>query len=94
MLSVCGVNCATDCRAYGKECAGCNELSGKVSWAKYYGTEHCPIYECAKANEFPNCKACGKAPCKTWFDTKNHDASDEEFQADIASRLKNLAALE
>lgn len=90
MISICGVNCSTDCKAYMTECAGCNELEGKVSWAELYGQEHCPIYACATALGFATCKACGKAPCEIWFATKNPDASDEEFEADIQSRLKNL----
>ncbi len=90
MLSVCGVNCSTDCRAYSVECAGCNELQGKVAWAVYYGRERCPIYDCAKEKGLSSCSDCGQAPCKVWYDTRNPDASDAEFEADIASRLKNL----
>ena len=93
MLSVCGVRCSTDCRAHGKECAGCNELAGKVSWAQFYGKDQCPIYGCVRANQHENCKACGKAPCKTWFDTRNPETSDEEFQTDIESRLRNFCSL-
>jgi len=91
MLSRCGVNCATDCRAYGTECAGCNELDGKVSWAVHYGKSHCPIYECVTNKGLTSCGACGSAPCRIWYDTRNPDASDEEFNADINSRLANLA---
>lgn len=90
MLSVCGVNCSTDCKAYLAECAGCNELQGKVSWAEYYGQEYCPIYACAMALGFASCHDCGKAPCEIWYATKNPDATDAEFEADIQSRLKNL----
>ena len=90
MLSVCGVNCATDCKAYGVECAGCNELQGKVSWAVFYGEEYCPIFACAHRQGFTSCKQCGKAPCEVWSATRNPDATDEEFEADIANRLRNL----
>ncbi len=90
MLSVCGVNCSTDCKAYRTECAGCNELQGKVSWAEFYGKEHCPIYECAMALGLSSCGECGEVPCRIWYDTKNPDVTDEEFEADIRSRLKNL----
>ena len=34
MISKCGVICAQDCRAFGSECEGCNELEGRVSWAQ------------------------------------------------------------
>jgi len=90
MLSVCGVNCSTDCKAYQTECTGCTELAGKVSWAEYYGQEHCPIYACAMALGLTSCKDCGKAPCEIWYATKNPDISAEEFEADLQSRLTNL----
>ena len=93
MLSVCGVNCKSDCRVYQVECAGCNELKGRVSWAAYYSKEHCPIYECAVQKGLSSCGDCGLAPCKIWYDTRNPDASDAEFAADIASRLNNLKQL-
>ncbi|MBM4403147.1 MAG: DUF3795 domain-containing protein [Candidatus Cloacimonetes bacterium] len=91
MIAKCGVNCPTDCRAYGVDCAGCNELEGKVSWAEFYGRTRCPIYECVKNKGLPNCATCGQAPCQVWYDTRNPDASDEEFEADIRNRLSNLA---
>ena len=91
MLSVCGVNCSNDCRAYDRECGGCNELGGRVSWAVFYGKEHCPIYECVREKGLTSCGDCGQAPCQVWYDTRNPDASDEEFEADLNSRLKNLS---
>ena len=90
-LSVCGVNCSTDCRAFGSECAGCNALEGKVSWADFMEKTHCPIYSCVQERGIASCAECGQAPCKVWIDTHNPDASDEEFQADLDNRLKNLA---
>lgn len=90
MLSVCGVNCATDCRAYKAECAGCKELSGKFSWAEFYDREDCPIYACVLSQGFSSCKDCGKQPCELWLQTRNPEATDAEFEADISSRLRNL----
>ncbi|PKN73034.1 MAG: hypothetical protein CVU50_04565 [Candidatus Cloacimonetes bacterium HGW-Cloacimonetes-3] len=92
MLSVCGVNCATDCRAYEAECKGCEALQGKVSWAEFYGKEECPIYACVKDKKLHSCGECGQAPCKVWYDTRNPDASDIEFSRDISSRLANLTS--
>ncbi|MCK5050440.1 MAG: DUF3795 domain-containing protein [Candidatus Cloacimonetes bacterium] len=89
-LSKCGVCCSTDCKAYKIECDGCNELEGKVAWAKFYGKILCPIYECAEQMEFASCKECGKAPCEIWISTRNPDFTDKEFQTDINSRLKNF----
>lgn len=89
-MSVCGVVCSTDCKAYGTECEGCNELQGKVSWAVFYNKEHCPIYICVREKGLVSCADCGLAPCKVWLDTRNPEASDEEFAADLANRLQNL----
>lgn len=91
MMSKCGVICSTDCRAFQVECEGCNELEGKISWAVFYGREDCPIYACVSAKGIYHCGLCGQAPCDIWVQTRNPDASDEEFAADIASRLSNLA---
>lgn len=90
MLSVCGVNCHTDCRAFKVECEGCNELQGHVSWTVFYGRERCPIYACALEKGFTSCGDCGLAPCQVWYDTRNPDATDAEFEADLNSRLANL----
>ena len=91
MLSICGVRCRTDCKAYQVECDGCTELLGKVSWAVFYGTEQCPIYACATGKGLTSCGECGLAPCQIWHDTRNLEATDAEFAADLASRLHNLA---
>lgn len=93
MISKCGVICHSDCKAYSVECDGCNELSGRVSWAQYYGEDLCPIYSCVSAKGFDTCAECGKAACSIWYDTKNPDATEAEFAADIASRLANLSRL-
>ena len=92
-ISVCGVHCPSECRAYGAECAGCAALQGKVSWAAFYNRLHCPIWDCVQNKGLSSCAYCGKAPCDTWNDTRNPEASDEEFAADINRRLCNLAAL-
>lgn len=92
-ISVCGVCCPSECRAYGTECAGCVALQGKVSWAAFYNREHCPIWDCVREKGLSSCAHCGQAPCDIWNQTRNPDASDEEFAADINRRLRNLAAL-
>lgn len=91
VLSICGVCCATDCRAYKTECEGCVELEGRIPWAVFYGREFCPIVDCAREKGFSSCAECGLAPCQVWLDTRDPDVSDEQFAADIASRLKHLA---
>lgn len=91
--SVCGVCCSTDCKAYKTECEGCNELSGRIPWAVFYGKEFCPIYECVMSKGLSSCAFCGNAPCQVWRDTRDPDATDEQFAADLANRLANLAKL-
>lgn len=88
--SVCGVCCSTDCKAWHTECKGCIELGGRIPWAVFYGREYCPIFQCVADRGFTSCADCGQAPCEVWYATRNPDASEEEFAADIASRLKNL----
>lgn len=90
-LTVCGVCCETDCRAYGKDCAGCNLLKGKVSWAKFLGKNLCPIYQCVLNKKIPNCGHCPAIPCKIWLtDTKNPDLTNLEYKADLRRRRINL----
>lgn len=91
--SKCGVICAENCRAYKVECEGCNELEGKVSWAVYYDKTHCPIYSCATDKGLSSCAFCGQAPCRLWLETRDPSASDEAFERDISTRLKNLKAI-
>jgi hypothetical protein len=90
MLSVCGVNCSTDCHAFGTDCEGCNQLQGKVSWAPFLGRECCPIYDCVSGKGLKSCGDCGLAPCSVWYETRNPDATDAEFEADLKSRSTNL----
>ncbi len=93
VLSVCGVCCSTDCRAYKSECEGCVELGGKIPWAVFYNQEYCPIFQCVRDKGLSSCAECGEAPCQVWYDTRDPDASDEQFAADLANRLKNLKSL-
>ncbi len=91
-LSVCGVCCSTDCRAYKTECDGCVKLDGRIPWAVFYHRDRCPIFDCVAAQGLASCGECGEAPCQVWRDTRDPDATDEQFAADLARRLSNLAA--
>lgn len=90
MISVCGVYCETECKAYPHECKGCNQIKGKVSWAKFYNKTVCPIYECVKTRKFKTCFECDKLPCKIWHETRNPELSDEELKQEINWRISNL----
>lgn len=90
-LTVCGVNCATECHAFGSECPGCIALAGRVSWAAFLGKTVCPIYTCVQQRGFACCGECPDLPCQIWLvETKNPDRTDEEYAADLQQRLKNL----
>lgn len=84
--------CGTDCRkcAYlGPMCKGCNASEGKVFHAPE--GQACPIYECCiHKNQRKNCGACGNLPCDTWRSTKDPSFSEEEFEKNIAERVKRL----
>jgi len=91
MITVCGVYCETECHALGTECAGCHQLKGKISWAKYINKEVCPIYECIEQKGYKTCMDCEELPCKLWLvDTKNPATSDEEYAKHLKDRIKNL----
>ena len=91
MITVCGVYCEKECRAFGDECEGCHQLQGKVSWAKFINKEVCPIYECVKAKGFTTCLECDQLPCNIWLiDTKNPDMSDKDYAEHLQDRINNL----
>jgi hypothetical protein len=92
-LSVCGVCCPTDCKAYQTECEGCVALGGGIPWAVFYDREFCPIFDCVRDKGFSSCADCGLAPCQVWLDTRDPSASDGQFAADLANRLSNLKKL-
>lgn len=91
MISVCGIYCETECKAFGDECKGCNQLQGKVAWTKFIGKSICPIYACVKDNEIANCGFCPDLPCQIMLvETKEPDKSDEQYAKDIKQRIENL----
>lgn len=89
-ISVCGTNCAA-CTFLGTLCGGCNASGGKVF---HSGGGFCPIYDCVKnQRELPNCGQCKKLPCEIWRKTRDPSFSDEEFENNIAERIKTLLSL-
>ena len=95
MITVCGVYCEKECRAFGDECIGCHQLKGKVSWTKYINKDICPIYDCVVAKGFQNCRECEDLPCDIWLvETKNPSLGDEDYAAELQNRIKNLNSFE
>ncbi|MDD4600737.1 hypothetical protein SDC9_20905 [bioreactor metagenome] len=89
MLSVCGVICG-DCKSYGTECAGCQQIEGKVFWAQYIGADICPTYKCVRDKSVNHCGECTQMPCELWFSLKDPGWSEEEHQASIKMRQEAL----
>jgi hypothetical protein len=93
-ISVCGVFCQDECHAFGDECAGCNQLKGKVDWVKYIGKTVCPIYDCVITKRIRHCGECPELPCEIMLvETRNPDRNETEYFADIQTRIGNLKKL-
>lgn len=87
-ITCCGADCKA-CSCYGKNCQGCNELSGKVFHVPEGKT--CPIYRCAVYRQHrTSCAGCRELPCEIWNTTKDHSLSQEAFEADLQKRMGRL----
>lgn len=88
-LSPCGINCGT-CH-YGESCGGCQAIQGKPFYIKDFGIEVCPLYECPVSKKgYQTCADCTELPCKLYQDWRDPSMSDEQHQASIDERVKNL----
>lgn len=87
-ISCCGTNCE-ECECFGTLCKGCNQCKGMVFHAPE--GKACPIYDCTVNNrKLSNCGQCKEVPCSVWKSTRDPKFTDEEFDANIESRLKTL----
>lgn len=87
-ISVCGTDCST-CYCFGKMCNGCSACEGKVFHAPE--GKACPIYDCVRNDRgLHDCGKCGEVPCKIWLDTRDPKFSDEEFNENVAMRVRAL----
>ena len=87
-ITCCCADCKA-CRCYGKNCQGCNELSGKVFHVPEGKT--CPIYRCAVYRQHrTSCAGCLELPCEIWNTTKDPSLSQEAFEADLQKRMGRL----
>ncbi len=87
-ITCCGADCKA-CSCYGKNCQGCNELSGKVFHVPEGKT--CPIYRCAVYRQHrTSCAGCRELPCEIWNTTKDPSLSQEAFEADLQKRMGRL----
>lgn len=89
MLQACGANCE-GCPSFQKECAGCDQIKGKVYWAQYIGQVICPMYQCCHDKALKHCGSCSELPCKMWYEIKDPSYSDEEHIHSINERVRLL----
>lgn len=91
-LSCCGTDCEK-CGFYGNPCKGCNASKGRVFHAPK--GKVCPIYECSiETRKNDNCAGCKELPCAIWRSTRDPQFTDEEFEQNIADRVKNLQEIQ
>ena len=94
IISCCGTNCG-ECNYYLRECDGCNELHGKVPWARHIIGGECPIYKCsAEKSVKHSCSECELLPCDIWVSTKDPSMTDEEFRVNLRTRMHELGVSE
>jgi hypothetical protein len=93
-ISCCGCICS-DCKDYGKACAGCNAVQGKVYWAGYLGLEACPIYTCSvDKNGLKSCGQCAKLPCEIYYQCVDPSMSPEQHEQSVRERVRILSKAE
>lgn len=89
-IACCGADCAR-CRAFPDECGGCRHTQGRVPWTGFLQLERCPIYTCCVLEQHrDHCGGCSQFPCQRFWDTRNPNLSEEEFEADLEARRRNL----
>ena len=88
--SACGLQCEK-CEQYKVRCPGCDEIQGKVYWAKFVGAETCPMYLCCiKLRGHAHCGQCEELPCDLYYDTQDPSYTAEEHAIEIQERVKVL----
>ena len=93
-ISACGMQCE-ECVQYKVVCPGCDEIQGKVYWAKFIGAETCPMYMCCvRMRQLAHCGQCEELPCDIFFDTQDPSYTIEEHLREIQRRVKRLRELE
>jgi hypothetical protein len=92
--TICGIDC-TECKEFGTNCQGCNNIKGKVFWSQYMGLDTCPMYHCCvDEKQLPHCGKCSDLPCNIYFETRDPEMSEEQHLAAIQKRVEILRALD
>ncbi len=91
MISACGLIC-DECRFFEKECVGCHNVKGETFWAQeMMPNKTCPLYNCSVNDKsMAHCGHCSELPCGMFKEFKDPDASEEEHQAALITRVELL----
>ena len=90
-LTTCGTDCSA-CPMYQNQCAGCNELKGKVFHAPE--GKACPLYACCTGkHRYAHCGECDELPCALIRAARDPSFPDEAFEASIWERVDNLKGI-
>jgi hypothetical protein len=90
LAAACGLYCA-DCEFYPETCPGCGDIGGKPFWAAQFGMEHCALYNCAvNRSGLEHCGECIDFPCEIFLNLRDPNMNDEEADASLAQRQKDL----
>ncbi len=90
-ISACGLIC-DNCQFFNKECIGCHQTNGKPFWTAFHdNVSVCPIFDCSVIKKkLKNCGGCQDLPCKTYFDLKDPNISEEKHLESIRTRTTIL----
>jgi len=90
LAPVCGLYCA-ECQFLGKECQGCGYVEGKPFWTSELPSGICPLHDCCRNNkDLEHCGRCKEMPCNIFLELRDPNLNDEEFQASIKDREREL----
>lgn len=87
---VCGYYCG-DCHFLGDQCRGCGYVDGRPFWTVDMPGGICPLHDCChNQKQLEHCGLCDDLPCEIFLELRDPNMSDEEFQASLDDRQKNL----
>ena len=83
---VCGIYCG-ECSFLGQQCKGCGYIDGKPFWTSHMPTSICPLHDCCRnQKELEHCGLCADFPCEVFFELRDPNMSDEEFEKSLEDR--------
>ncbi len=86
----CGTNCK-ECSHFKEGCQGCMVTDGIPFWMPFADMKVCPIFSCCvEKNKLEHCGDCENYPCETYMGLRDPFFTDEQWEASVADRRKNL----